>query len=174
MKSVNSYLSTRLSWKFNYTLPCRNQKYKIVWVKIRIRNQWIYLGMKNMNMLDNIWHLYVVIYIRLLNHNLWIYQDCRKFLAKQLTISQPGGQILPTTVLRSPKDFQTLWRSWIILRLEVSHTRLSTSWCYHFYKYDVLSGRITWGDSNYLSRTRYNPFLTLGTYFFFRIEPAKV
>ena len=25
-----------------------------------------------------------------------------KFLAKQLTLSQPGGQIMPTTVLRAP------------------------------------------------------------------------
>ena len=32
-------------------------------------------------------------------------------LAKQLTLSQPGGQIMPTTVLQAPPpDFQTLRR----------------------------------------------------------------
>ena len=31
-----------------------------------------------------------------------------QFLAKQLTLSQPGGQIMPNTVLRAPPDFQTL------------------------------------------------------------------
>ena len=29
-----------------------------------------------------------------------------QFLAKQLTISQPGGQIIPTTVLRAPRNFR--------------------------------------------------------------------
>jgi hypothetical protein len=33
-----------------------------------------------------------------------------QFLAKQLTLSQPGGQIMPTTVLQAPPDFQTLRR----------------------------------------------------------------
>ena len=33
-----------------------------------------------------------------------------QFLAKQLTLSQPGGQIMPTTVLRAPPDFETLRR----------------------------------------------------------------
>ena len=39
-----------------------------------------------------------------------------QFLAKQLTISQPGGQIIPTTVLPAPPppDFQTLRRAWSI------------------------------------------------------------
>ena len=32
------------------------------------------------------------------------------FLAEQLTLSQPGGQIMPTTVLRAPTDFGTLQR----------------------------------------------------------------
>ena len=33
------------------------------------------------------------------------------FLAKQLTLSQPGEQIVPTTVLQAPSpDFQTLRR----------------------------------------------------------------
>ena len=32
------------------------------------------------------------------------------FWAKQLNLSQPGGQIMPTTVLRAPPDFQTLRR----------------------------------------------------------------
>ena len=27
-----------------------------------------------------------------------------QFLAEQLTLSQPGGQIMPTTVLRAPPD----------------------------------------------------------------------
>ena len=34
-----------------------------------------------------------------------------QFLAKQLTLSQPGGQIIPTTVLRAPPEFQTLRRA---------------------------------------------------------------
>jgi hypothetical protein len=34
------------------------------------------------------------------------------FLAKQLTLSQPGGQIIPTTVLQAPPpNFQTLRRA---------------------------------------------------------------
>ena len=28
--------------------------------------------------------------------------------ANQLTLSQPGGQIMPTTVIQAPLDFQTL------------------------------------------------------------------
>ena len=31
-----------------------------------------------------------------------------QFWAEQLTLSQPGGQIMPTMVLRAPPDFQTL------------------------------------------------------------------
>ena len=31
-------------------------------------------------------------------------------LAEQLTLSQPGGQIMPTTVLQAPSNFQTLRR----------------------------------------------------------------
>ena len=31
-----------------------------------------------------------------------------QFLAKELTLSQPGGHIIPTTVLQVPPDFQTL------------------------------------------------------------------
>jgi hypothetical protein len=38
-----------------------------------------------------------------------------QFLAKQLTLSQPGGQIMPTTVLQAPPDFQTLRRPWHIV-----------------------------------------------------------
>ena len=34
-----------------------------------------------------------------------------QFLAKQLTLSQPGGQIIPTKVLRAPPEFQTLRRA---------------------------------------------------------------
>ena len=34
-----------------------------------------------------------------------------QFLAKQLTLSQPGGQIIPTTVLRAPPDGpEYLWK----------------------------------------------------------------
>jgi hypothetical protein len=33
-----------------------------------------------------------------------------QFLAEQLTLSQPGGQIMPTTVLSALPDFQTLRR----------------------------------------------------------------
>ena len=36
-----------------------------------------------------------------------------QFLAKQVTLSQPGGQIMPTPVLQAPPDFQTLRRAWI-------------------------------------------------------------
>ena len=45
-------------------------------------------------------------------NNFHIHQACRKFLAKQLTLSQPGRQIMPATVLRAPSDFQTLRRLW--------------------------------------------------------------
>ena len=38
-----------------------------------------------------------------------------QFLAKQLTLSQPGGQIMPTTVLQAPPDFQTLRRPYKIM-----------------------------------------------------------
>ena len=40
-------------------------------------------------------------------------QDCRQFLTDQLTLSQPGGggQIMPTTVLSAPPEFQTLRRA---------------------------------------------------------------
>jgi hypothetical protein len=34
-----------------------------------------------------------------------------QFSAKKLTLSQPGGQIIPTTVLLAPLDFQTLRRA---------------------------------------------------------------
>ena len=33
-----------------------------------------------------------------------------QFFAKQLTLSQPGEQIMPTTVLLAPPNFQTLRR----------------------------------------------------------------
>ena len=48
-----------------------------------------------------------------------IKQGCRKrgggggatsFFGHQLTLSQPGGHIMPTTVLQAPLDFQTLRR----------------------------------------------------------------
>ena len=35
-------------------------------------------------------------------------------LAEQLTLSQPGGQIMPTTVLQAPPDFQTLRRPCVL------------------------------------------------------------
>ena len=38
-----------------------------------------------------------------------------QFLAEQLTLSQPGGQIMPTTVLQAPPDFQTLRRPCICI-----------------------------------------------------------
>ena len=52
-------------------------------------------------------------------------QGCRQrggalapqFLAKQLTLSQPGGQNMPTSVLLAPTDFQTLRRACILLVL---------------------------------------------------------
>ena len=34
-----------------------------------------------------------------------------QFLAKQLTLSQPGGQIIPTKVLEAPPNFQTMRRA---------------------------------------------------------------
>ena len=36
-----------------------------------------------------------------------------QFLTNQLTLSQPGVQIMPTTVLPAPPDFQTLRRACI-------------------------------------------------------------
>ena len=41
-----------------------------------------------------------------------------QFLAKQLTLSQPGGQIMPTTEIQAPPDFQTLRRPWNMCWLE--------------------------------------------------------
>ena len=35
-------------------------------------------------------------------------------LAEQLTLSQPGGQIMPTTVLQAPSIFQTLRRPCVL------------------------------------------------------------
>ena len=35
-------------------------------------------------------------------------------MAKQFTLSQPGGQIIPNTVLPAPPDFQTLRRAWFL------------------------------------------------------------
>ena len=35
-----------------------------------------------------------------------------QFLAKQLNLSQPEGQIMPTTVLQAPSNVQTLRRPW--------------------------------------------------------------
>ena len=37
------------------------------------------------------------------------------FLAEQLTLSQPGGQIMPTTVLSALPDFLTLRRPCMVL-----------------------------------------------------------
>ena len=48
-----------------------------------------------------------------------------QFLAKQLTLSQPGGQIMPTTVLRAPPDFQTLRRPCIALLVLINSNLLS-------------------------------------------------
>ena len=55
-------------------------------------------------------------------------QDCRQFLTDQLTLSQPGGggQIMPTTVLQAPQNFQTLRRPCITLTYLIDvHARLS-------------------------------------------------
>ena len=41
---------------------------------------------------------------------LWGLQPPPQCLAEQLTLSQPGGQIMPTTVLQAPSNFQTLRR----------------------------------------------------------------
>jgi len=38
-----------------------------------------------------------------------------QFWAEQLTLSQLGEQIMPTTVLRAPPDFQTLQRPCFVL-----------------------------------------------------------
>ena len=38
-----------------------------------------------------------------------------KFLAKQLTLSQPGVQTMPTTALQAPLDFQTLRRACVVV-----------------------------------------------------------
>ena len=47
----------------------------------------------------------------------WIYylQGSRKFFAEQLTLSQPGGQIMPTTALRAPLDYKTLQRTCVVI-----------------------------------------------------------
>ena len=37
-----------------------------------------------------------------------------QFLADQLTLSQPGGHIMPTTLLRAPPDLQTLRRPCVL------------------------------------------------------------
>ena len=37
-------------------------------------------------------------------------QEGDQCLAEQLTLSQPGGQIMTTTILRAPPDFGTLQR----------------------------------------------------------------
>ena len=41
-----------------------------------------------------------------------------QYLTDQLTLSQPGGQIIPTTVLPAPPDFQTLRWAWLINKLQ--------------------------------------------------------
>ena len=68
----------------------------------------------------NIWC--IIIFLSLFSFDVVYMQDRRKhrglgakalapqFWAKQLTLFQPGGQIMPTTVLRAPPDFQTLRR----------------------------------------------------------------
>ena len=38
-----------------------------------------------------------------------------QFLADQLTLPQPGGHIMPTTLLRALSDFQTLREPWSII-----------------------------------------------------------
>ena len=48
--------------------------------------------------IKNIWHTYTS----------GLLQAGGLFLRKQLALTQPGGQIKPTTVLRAPSDFQTL------------------------------------------------------------------
>ena len=50
----------------------------------------------------------------MLNDSIVACQARRKFLAKQLTLSQPGRQIIPTTVLPAPPDFLTLRRACVI------------------------------------------------------------
>ena len=48
-----------------------------------------------------------------------------QFLAKQLTLSQPGLQIMPTTVIQAPPDFQTLRRPWhVILVIQIKSEQL--------------------------------------------------
>ena len=49
-----------------------------------------------------------------------------QFLTDQLTLSQPGGLIMPTTVLPAPPDFQTLRRACPI-KMEDYANRLSLS-----------------------------------------------
>ena len=44
-----------------------------------------------------------------------------QFFAKQLTLSQPGGQIMPATVLQAPPNFQTLRRPCCVF-YNTSHT----------------------------------------------------
>ena len=44
-----------------------------------------------------------------------------QFLAEKLTLSQPGGHIMPNTLLRAPSDFQTLRRHCILYRTYTRH-----------------------------------------------------
>jgi hypothetical protein len=60
-----------------------------------------------------IYSFYLGLAINLIK-NILIAGLSQAFLAEQLTLSQPGGQIIPTTVLQAPPDFQTLRRPWIV------------------------------------------------------------
>ena len=42
----------------------------------------------------------------------------RGTLAEQLTLSQPGGQIMPTTVIQAPPNFRTLRRPCLLFHFE--------------------------------------------------------
>ena len=68
-------------------------------------------------------------------HFLLLVQACRRrgchgthILTDQLTLSQPGGQIMPTTLLlQNPQDFQTFLRPWTTYyQFEIRNTLLNS------------------------------------------------
>ena len=56
--------------------------------------------------LNRLTHMYVLAYLNFIR--VYLCSPHVRNLAKQLTLSQPGGQIISTTVLRAPPEFQTL------------------------------------------------------------------
>ena len=49
-----------------------------------------------------------------------------QFLAKQLTLSQPGGQIMPTTVIQAPPGFSDLATALYVFCIPLASRELNT------------------------------------------------